>query len=194
MVPSLTLDEILSERFSCPFEPLIEVEKRGFGNKLEMAKYLEKVFRKAGVDWRKLIDIDGLWNWLSVFWFDELTDGGSKIRNMSHYILDSGRYRYRHLVRSAFLIYSIHGEEVGLLYMHPSEWGELWEQIAGRGYLLSSKTLMLVIQQICWDEKNHPKKGATVTIREIWRLLNQFRRTYDAGGMSPSEVRQLLQP
>ncbi len=90
-----------------------------------MAKYLEEVIRRAYVDWRKVIDMAGLWNWLSVFWFSELTDGESKILNTHHYILDLGRYSYRHLVRSAFIVYRIHGEKMGLLYMHPSEWGDL---------------------------------------------------------------------
>ena len=143
--PPITLDELLSERFSHPFEFPIEVEKRGFESKLEMAKQLEKTSRLAGVDWRKIINIDGLWNWLSVFWFSELTDGGTKIRISSYYILDLGRYKYRHLIRSAFRVYCIHGERMGLLHMHPSEWGDLWEQIAGRGYFISNKTLMQFI-------------------------------------------------
>jgi len=189
--PPLTIDELLSETFSEQFEPPVEVDGEGrFENKLQMAKHLRMAFDRAGVPWRSTLDADGVWNWLSVLWFDRLTEDG--IRALPHYILDEGRYRYRHLIRSAFFTYCFHGE-TGLLHMPPGAWGELWDQIAGRGYLFKSREVMSLIHRLCWDEENRPKKGAATMVREeIWRLLNQFLRTYDVGGMSQSEILRLI--
>lgn len=191
--PSLTLSELLSERFSHPFEPEVEVDKKKFENKLEMTKHLYEAFRRTGVDWRSVVNTDDLWNWLTILWFNELIEGKSRILDTTHYILDPGRYRYRHLVRSAFLTYCIHGEEIGLLYMPLGKWGDLWEQIRGRSYLFRSRSLISLIHSLCWEEKkNRPRKGATETVREIWRLLLQFKRTYDVDSMNPSEILQLI--
>lgn len=193
--PLLTISELLSDRFSHLFEPPVEVGKRRFKNKLEMAKYLDGAFRRGGVmDRHGVIDEDGIWNWLSVLWFDQLTGGGSRVLDTPHYVLDQGRYRYRHLIRSAFLTYHRHGmEKASMLHMHPSKWGDLWEQTVGRGYLFQSPSLMSLIQRLCWNrKKDQPQRGATKIVREIWRLLGQFKRTYDVDKMNPSEIFQLI--
>jgi len=191
-VPSSTISELLSERFCDQFEPPVEVGKKRFKNKLKMADHLRKAFRQADVDWRSVAYTDGLWNWLSILWFNELTEEKSKVLATPHYVLDQGRYHYRHLVRSAFLTYCIHGEKTGLLYMPVSKWGDLWEQIVGRGYLFNSPSLMSLIHWLCWSEKNRPRRGAVGIVREIWRLLNQFKRTYDVDSMDPSQILRLI--
>ncbi|MEM2618864.1 MAG: hypothetical protein QW356_05215 [Candidatus Hadarchaeales archaeon] len=191
--PTTDISDLLSSPYSDQFEPQVEVDDAGgFKNKLEMAKHLKTAFEQSGVDWRSVMERAGIWDWLSVLWFDGLTRGGSKILDPSHYILDEGRYRYRHLIRSAFFTYCYHGEEMGLLYMPLDEWGELWEQIAGRGYLFKSRTVMSIINQLCWENKSRPRKRAAGLVREkIWRLLNQFMRTYDVGGMDPLHILRL---
>jgi hypothetical protein len=192
-VPSLTIDRLLGQ-YSSPFEPSVEVDERArFRSKLEMAKHLRLAFERAGVEWRNALAVDGLWNWLSALWFEQLVEGRSKPLAPDHYILDEGRLRYRHIIRSAFMAYCIYGEELPLLYRSPGEWPDLWEQIVGRAYLFKSRQIMSIIRRLCWDEQNRERKGASTWIREqVWRLLNQFMCTYDVGSMNPPEILRLM--
>jgi len=188
----LTVDQIL-ERYFSPFEPPVEVDERTrFKNKLDMARHLRLAFERAGVEWRGTLKVDGLWDWLSALWFEQLVEGRSEPYDPDQYILDEGRHRYRHIIRSAFMAYCIYGEELPLLYMSLGEWGDLWDQIVGRAYLFKSRQVMSLIRRLCWDEQHRARKGAATRIRQVWRLLNQFMCTYDVGSMNSSEIIRLI--
>jgi hypothetical protein len=197
-----------------PFEAFVEREPHGraFANRFEFGQYLNTVL--AGVERSQISLNSGLWNWLALFYFDQLcpagADGKRDLRAEAVYFLPS-RYKhnryYRHLVRSPWLAFALHGEKSRVLLVPISSrgvplalTGEIFEQVAGRQGVFRSARTVATIYDLYFDEaKGRPRSGTGGRGRgspnRLGIILKQFELTFDLDygsgalltGLLPSE-------
>jgi hypothetical protein len=179
----------------------IEVEPRTFANKFEAAEYLHGLFGDAGVS----SDDVGLWSWLALFYFDQLSplDGQGKRRPREdyHYIpsTDNGWHRERHLLAGPYKLFAMHRERARLL-LHPPvhQHGTFVYQLGSRRDLVTNRGLVEAIDLLYWDvRRNAPKRGATTETRpgNLHRLIavvQQLDFNWDLYGMRADEILRLL--
>src|SRR5258708_2296726 len=85
----------------------VEVEPRTFANKYAAAEYLIGALEGVLANLPAGVDETGLWSWLALFYFDQLSpvgpEGKRRPREDYHYIpsAESGWHRDRHLLAGA---------------------------------------------------------------------------------------------
>lgn len=200
--PSLTppwhllTDDEYSEEVA--FTATVEREPHGgpFAERFEFGTYL--VDRLSGADRTKISFDHGLWNWLALYFFDQLcaanATGERRVQAEVRYLLTSdyrhNRY-YRHLVRSPWLAVLLHPVYSRVLLKPVSEPdhplatpGEIFEQVASRQGVFRSPMMMAAIDALWFDPasgKPRPKVAGSGggSPRRLGRLLKQFELTYD---------------
>lgn len=192
--------------FSEPVPNLIDVEALPSRNKRDVGKYLTELLAPLGDPESVLLD-RGLWAWLSLFWFDELTknprssshDVGSAYR----YIPEPGNFRnyYRHLLAFPFRIYSkfqSSPEAADVFFTGDiATPGELTEQIASIQDIIANPPLveaatMLYIDPVTKARKVGAAGAGQGSARRFAAVLNQFMLTFDVAVMKPHELLALL--
>ena len=178
----------------------VEVEPRPFANKFAAAEYLGRAFADAPVS----AEDAGLWSWLALFYFDQLSpldaDGRRRPREDYHYIpIDDGWMKDRHLLASPYLLYRLHGVNARLL-LHPPvhQHGRFIYDLGFRRDLITNKGLIEAIDLLYWDVKRaKPKRGATTAtrpgnLRRLITVIQQLDFNYDLYGMRAEEILGLL--
>jgi len=179
----------------------IEVEPRSFRSKFEAAAYLHEILSGPPAG----IDETGLWSWLALFYFDQLSpvDGAGKRRPREdyHYIpsIESGWYRDRHLLAGPHKLFSLHGEHSRLL-LHPPvhQHGTFVYDLGFRRDLITNRGLIEAVDLLYWDaRRNAPKRGATSSsrpgnLRRLITVVLQLDLNYDLYGMRADEILALL--
>jgi hypothetical protein len=179
----------------------IEVAPRTFANKFEAAEYLHHLLSNTGAN----TDDIGLWSWLALFYFDQLSpvdsEGRRRPREDYHYIpsTDSGWHRERHLLAGPYKLFAMHRERARLL-LHPPvhQHGAFVYQLGARRDLVTNKGLIEAIDLLYWDTKrNAPKRGATTETRpgnlhRLITVIQQLDFNYDLYGMRADEILRLL--
>lgn len=187
-----------------PFKPLGHIDDIPFTSRIEMGKYLGKVFAEAGVPRNELIENTGLWSWLALTWFDQLCpkkdDGTRKVGETARYVCTSNwRNYYRHLVASSWLIHSLHGEFSRLMLQCPVyKHNDFAEQLASNQSIISRRPLIEVADTLYWDIKEaRPKHNASNrhskgNVRRLVSFVHQIELTYDLHRTSRNEIMALL--
>lgn len=185
-------------------EPLGEtcsVENVLFANRFEFGSYLvDKLAPVASATLR--FDV-GVWDWLSIYYFDQLcppkSDGTRKLQEHVKYSLElAGRKWSRHLVRMSWMSVSEHGENARVMLSVPmSTHPEILEQLAGAQETFGSKTVVALARALYWDSAaGKTKRGAQGkgqgSPRRLSKLMRQFRRTWDPVAMTPEQLAGLL--
>jgi hypothetical protein len=179
----------------------VEIVPRTFANKFEAAEYLHHVLSNAGAN----TDDAGLWSWLALFYFDQLSpvdsEGRRRPREDYHYIpsTDSGWQRDRHLLAGPYKLFAMHREHSRLL-LHPPvhQHGTFVYQLGVRRDLIANKGLIEANDLLYWDAKrNAPKRGATTETRpgnllRLITVIQQLDFNYDLYGMRAEEILRLL--
>ena len=62
------VDQLSKEPWSSEFPLSLEVENKTFSTRMELAKYLGRLF--SSVDRGAVLANPGMWSWLALFWFD----------------------------------------------------------------------------------------------------------------------------
>jgi hypothetical protein len=188
--------------FSAPVTPPIAIELRRFDSKREAAAYLVDVLRP--LDSPTLADDIGLWSWLALFFFDQLSpvgaDGKRKPRQDYHFIPGgSGWTRERHLLAGPYKLFRRLGERARvLLYPPPHEHGSFVDQLMTRQELISNRGLIEAIDLLYWNERTQrPKRGATTesrpgSLRRFIAVMQQLDFNYDLYGMTAGELLDML--
>src|SRR5688500_7078320 len=110
---------------------------------------------------RTLLASAGMWTWLAFALFDlvcPVQAGGRKVSDDARYILTKGDYRksYRHLISGPFVMISAHndapGVVKGILATAPSAPGEIYEQLASRKHIVTSRAAMYTATRLYLDE------------------------------------------
>lgn len=154
-------------------EAVFEVEineRKEFASRYEFGEYIARLFSR--LDARALLsqEWDGLWDWLTVLYFDQF---GRKVSKSWHYAVTrrghSGSLAYRHLARTAYEMFWRHGESSRVMLAVPMDtWGEVSEQLTSRqnvayhrGYIQAANALYLLGGKL--------RRGAAARVRPLAR-------------------------
>lgn len=200
-------EETLGEQFNIdPFSTLVEPRiqldaDHTFSTRYEMGEYLNNTL--SAIDRNVLLINLGIWDWLTVLWFDVIcpeTNGQRKVRETARYIVSKDRTDYyRQLILGAWELYSLHGPHSRLFLKCPPYIHNDWtEQLASRQDIVTNKGMIEAIDGLYWDNtRQQPKRGATDrnragNVRRFVMLMAQLDLTYDLHAMSVSEILKLL--
>jgi hypothetical protein len=192
---------LYTDDYSTRLSRTVEIEPRTFGNKFEAASYLAALL----ADLPAIDDDIGLWSWLALFYFDQLSpadaEGRRRPREDYHYIpsTESGWHRDRHLLAGPWKLYALHRERARLL-LHPPvhQHGAFVYDLGFRRELISNRGLIEAIDLLYWDAKRgRPKRGATTrerpgNLRRLITVVQQLDFNYDLYGMRAEEILGLL--
>jgi hypothetical protein len=185
--------------FSIPVVPRIEIEPRALKTKLAAAQYLTLVLEL--LEGPSLSADAGLWSWLALFYFDQLSPmrGGKRRPREDYYYIPSGRRPQRHLLAGAYQLYRMHGDHARVL-LHPSvhQHGRFLFDLDYRRDLLTNRGLIEVVDRLYWNpDTSRPKRGAASdtqpgSLRRLIAVVQQLDLNYDLYGMSAQEIEALL--
>lgn len=193
------------DEFAPRLEVAIDIEDVRFASKFGAARYLTDTLRP--IESPALPNDVGLWSWLALFYFDQLSpeDSGGRRRPREdyHYIPSSvnGWHRDRHLLAGPYKLYVLHRERARLLlYPAVDEHGAFVYDLGFRRDLITNRGLIEAIDILYWDAKRErPKRGATTSsragnLRRLIAVLQQLDFNYDLYGMRATEILSLLPP
>ncbi len=185
-----------------PLSKEIRIDAKRFKRKYDAAKYLHELL--APMDSPSLMIDEGLWSWLALFYFDQLSpvgsDGKRRPREDYHYIPVKGGFRSdRHLLSGPYKLYAMHSERSRLL-LHPPlhEHGQFVYDLGWRRDLITNRGLVEAIDSLYWNAKGkRPKRGATTAssagnLRRFISVIQQLDFNYDLFGMTGPEIVALL--
>ena len=194
---------LYADDYSPRLSRAVEIAPRKFGSKFEAAEYLGRVLAEVSAP----NDDVGLWSWLALFYFDQLSplgdDGRRRPREDYHYIPSevSGWHRDRHLLAGPYRLFTLHGQHARIL-LHPPvhQHGAFVYDLGFRRDLITNRGLIEAIDLLYWDTRRHrPKRGATTTsrpgnLRRLITVVQQLDFNYDLYGMRAEEILLLLPP
>lgn len=197
----LLIDPTLTE----PLPSQVEVPARSFTNRLEAGRFLIELLAAANIDQPERDQ--GLWTWLTLFYFDEVcpADGHGRRNPMDEArlmpLLDNFQRFYRHLLLGPYLIVRAHRDQperaIAMLCNPLWKPGEIVEQLASRKELVTNRAVAEVATQLYYDDTTASfKRGAGSSVkgaaRRLASLLNQLDLTYYLYGMAADELLALL--
>ncbi len=181
----------------------VEIEKRTFQSKLEMAAYVYERFRMAPQ--AQVDQSPGLWSWLSLYYFDQLCPVnklGRRIPGQDYrFILDLDFRRYlRHLLFGPYQIYRLHADKAPLLLYGPlHKTNQYYVELSARQGILTNRGVIEAATLLYFDPlAGKPKRGAGGTARKAGNLIRfidvvqQLDLTHDLYSMTGAEVLDLL--
>jgi hypothetical protein len=189
------------DEYSSPVSPRIEISSRRFTRKFDAASYLAGVLEP--IEHPDLTADVGLWSWLALFYFDQLSpvgsDGKRRPREDYHYIPgDPGRGHERHLLAGPYRLFRMHGEHARVL-LHPGvhQHGRFLYDLGYRLDFITNRGLIEAIDRLYWNSRTRrPKRGAASdragSLRRLIAVLQQLELNYDLYGMSATEILALL--
>jgi hypothetical protein len=204
---SLLTDDGLTELYGDhEVDPLLEFDSRyAFG------VYLGQQLAAANFD--ELISpvCDGLWAWLALIYFRQLSEKG--VRRSEHYVVTrkgaAGSLAYRHAARTSFELVHIHGQSARICLGAPMHtFGDLTEQLASRqtvahnrGFFETAYELYVKDGQLKRGASSKPKKpkerkpGDRTGFGSVRRLavaLTRLDLTYDTEEMGAEKMKAVL--
>jgi hypothetical protein len=200
-------DLLTAPEASLPIEGEATVEQGKFKTRLEAGQYLHQAL--AAVPASEIDHNPGLWNWLGLFYVDQLCPAGPsgmrKPGKSYRYLLppiasvDHFRHYYRHLLAGPYRVLRIHPEGARALLSNPvDEAGDFNEQVASRLELVTNRAFVGAIDTLYFDAtKDKPKRGALNrkkpgTLRRLIDLHGQLDLTYDLYSLSTAQLLNLL--
>ena len=187
------------DEYSSRVTPRIEIEPRQFKTKLVAAQYLTEVLRPLEAP--SLGSDVGLWSWLALFYFDQLSParGGKRRPREDYHYIPGQKHPQRHLLAGAYQLYRLHGEHARVL-LHPPvhQHGRFIFDLDYRRDLLTNRGLIEVVDRLYWNSKTkRPKRGAASDqqpggLRRLIALAEQLDLNYDLYGMNAQEIEELL--
>lgn len=171
-------------------------------SRAELAKYICDAFNRLGMP--QLPAEPGLWTWMAAVLFEHIRPSASRrIPEDARYIyLNTFNRAYRHRVAGpAKILWQFRREPdaCSLLLSGPAyELSDYEEQLASRQSRIQNKSLMIVANQLYFDQSTRaPKRGAQQrnrpgNLRRLVRVCEQFERTFDLYSMDQSELIALL--
>jgi hypothetical protein len=188
---------------SAPLSPTAPVSLRRFGNRYDMGCYLADVL--SGLDRRTISRCHGMWNWLTLHFFDSLCPAGpTGMRNILRpelYVID-GQYNYlryyKHLLRTAWLAVRDHGENARvLLATKRGVRSDIEETLAASQQVFGNPTIIAAAYRLYYDPATgQPRRGAAGksggSPRRLTAVIQQLELTFDIRSCSPDQFLSLL--
>ena len=201
--------ELLSQGdTSEPLDAGVHMVSDAFTTRFKAGEYLEDVLRR--LDRRHVDHNPGLWNWLSLHYFELLCpaqpDGTRKPGRDYRYILppvedgEHFRHYYRHLLAGAYTIHRLHpGRARILLCGSIDKFDDFNEQLASRQEFVSNPGIIDAADILYFDAASgKPKRGAAPnkrnpgTLRRFVDVIQQFDLTYDLYSLTGRQIIELL--
>jgi hypothetical protein len=176
-----------------------------FETRFDLALHLNRVLSEV-LDSEKSDSI-GLWTWLALRLFDVIAPpragGERKVGDRALYVLEPDNWRryYRHLLAGPCKVMRAHWDELhvtrALLAGRPDVPGELYEQIASRQEVVTSRALVRLTQRLYWDATAKKLKAGSAgkgagSARRLAALLLQLDLTWDFSDMTDEAMMALL--
>ncbi|MEX1027056.1 MAG: hypothetical protein WD049_03475 [Candidatus Paceibacterota bacterium] len=195
---------LTDERTSAPVEFDREIEDRGFATRLDAAKYVAERFANVGSD---IIHDQGLWSWLSLFYFDRICPKKNGVYvpgERARWIPATTEHRryYRHLLAGPYRIYNGNRDdpERAMLFLYGPLGivGHFYYQIVSRQELITNRTVVRVATELYYDSgQQQQRRGAQThgkpgTVFRFVAFLNQLDTTWDLYSMSVDELLERL--
>jgi hypothetical protein len=177
------------------------VAKRSFASRLELGEYL--VSALASLPAQSIRFDSGLWDWLTLFYIDELLPQGAggrrDVREIVRYALELRNRKWsRHIVRMSWMAVKDHGIFARvMLAVAISKHTDVMEQIGGQQEAFGASAVVELADKLYFDPKAGAlRRGAQGkgggTPRRLVRFMRQFRRTYDPPGMTAQQILESL--
>lgn len=178
-------------QFSEEVVPPVQIEDRTFGSRFAAAEYLFNLFKESGLTG---IERDqGLWAWLSLFYFEELcpADGRDRRRpgERARWLLNlSARRYYRHLLAGAYNVYQAHEDRpertIALLCGPLHQTSDVFLELADSQELVTNRSIMEIATILYYDpDSGKPKRRVARNYpggaRRFGEVLAQFDCTWD---------------
>lgn len=186
---------------SASLHATVDVEHRNFSSRYELGAYLVPRFEPLGAG-RIAFDA-GLWDWLTLLWFDSIAprdaSGKRRLHEIARYSQEPASRRWsRHVVRMSWFAVQTHGERARYFLSTPLDrHTDVLEQIAGQQEVFGSRTAVALGERLYWDEGSQQlRKGAggksAGSPRRLSRFMRQIRMTYDPETMTVDQMVALL--
>jgi hypothetical protein len=187
--------------------PPAEVDSISFQTKREAATYLHSLLRE--IQKQIVIEDQGLWTWLSLYFFDSLCpkrDGKRAIRNDYTYIYEprNTRHFYRHLLFISWRILDVAPTYNRLLLDRSiSSLDVLTKEATKRLFLTRIPCFFELLEKLYLDpQTNRARKGIDPTNQIVpgdltHRLptrIRQLEKTYDLHSLTADQLLDLLGP
>lgn len=188
----------------------LQIEPQVFANRLELARYLDRIFENLRERPDTLANDVALWSWLSLFYFDQVCPADEKGRRKPgreyRHIPEPGYpMGHRHLVMGPYLVYTVYGWGDGLskLLLHTvlSAESKFHHEICSRQSLVTNKGIMEALHILYFDEAHaKPKRGpimnkkAPGSLNRFIDVIQQLDVTFDLYSMPGAEIVGLLPP
>lgn len=204
---SLLEDNALTDAFGdYVVDPGVE-----FASRQLFGVYLNEVLSTADFTFLMSPDSDGLWAWLAIVYFKQLTKKG--IRRREHYLVvrkgPVGSLAYRHAVRTSFELVHIHGPYAEVCLRGPMyTFGEMTEALASRQYLAYNRTFFRTAYELYMKDgklrsgaSSKPKnikqrrpgdRSGLGGARRLAIALNRLELTYDTADMESDQMKLVL--
>lgn len=177
------------------------VEHRDFANRREFADYVDARFRMAGIV--GTADEPGLWEWLSLFYFDAVCPPDAAGRRQpgaaNRHLVNSAfaRRRHRHLLRGPYMLHRRYrggpNGELDLLLAYPLHvHGVAATHLVERPRLLDSPGVLAAANRLYFDTATAgPKPGYaddSSGLRSFCRFLNNLPAAFDLAHLGADTV------
>lgn len=171
-----------------------------FSDKLRIGEYFCNVIAD---DQHGAARIDKtMWSWLAAKFFDQLTQGRTKIKEPRAYVASINfQDFYRHLLLGPYFIFFSardNPERVRvLLYDEPTTMNEVMVQFGSYQTLMQNKELQSVVNRLYFDsKKNKAKKGSggkgAGTPRRLMNFFKQIELNYDLQSINETDFWNML--
>jgi hypothetical protein len=188
---------------SAPLGDTIAIERKAMSDRFSLGEYLVDILRP--LDRRTISHNYGLWTWLALYFFDDISpliNGQRNVLEDAVYILDkvfNHRRYYRHLLRASWLLVREHAQNarVMLIMRDKGLRSEIFEQLAATQAIFGSRTIIAGAYRLYFDlSAQRPKRGAggkgPGSPRRLTAIVQQLDLTYDLNDCTVDQFLGLL--
>ena len=194
---------LFDDRYSARFVGEIEVQRRLFLTRREVAEYFNPLLKPVA---HLVADHAGVWSWLGMFYFPQTVPKGDGVVQMSPldetFVVDpedlasrSYQLRFRHYLWGSWRLYEQHGESAAfLLDKELAWWGDIAQRSFGAIRVFNSVGVVPLILRM-YTDGGRQKRGFNSGrggLRHLIRVLDQLERIYDVYGMEPDALLRIL--
>lgn len=182
----------------------VEIEQRAFADRREFAEYIDARFVDAGID--EDIDVDGVWEWLTLYYFDAtcpVQGDRRRVKKPNRYVLNPSSEvdPRRHLLRNAYLMHRRIGMRDPraadlLMSQRVDDYAKVITHIGERKTIRDSRGALHAARELYFDaargrtKRNISDKESGV--EAFGTFLVGLPHDYDLTTLSPTTVLALL--
>lgn len=204
--PDFPAHLLTDERFSETITPLTECADETFGDRMQLAAYLDRLLSPMPLP--NIYRDTGLWSWLALRFFDQLCpakpSGARDPGSIGRWIpqVDESRRYYRHILLGPYMCFEAHRdnpERAAALFCNPVHRAtpEVFRLFIENPDLVRSKTAVSAATQLYYNPRTRrtkPRTGRKESggCRRLIQVLRQFDCTYDLESLTPATLCSML--